>query len=325
MTGRPGPARRVLVTGAAGFLGRHAVAALLGAGWEVEALVHARGLPERLRAGGVRVRRGDVTRLSTVRAATARVDAVLHLAAYVPPDQGDPAHAAACLQTNALATLQLARCALERPGCRFVYASAGNAYADARGAAAEGRPLYPAARATYYLASKVAGELFVEHLRRARGLPAVSLRVSTPYGAGMPERSVVARFMACALQGLPLDVWDGGAPRYDYVYAADVVGLAVAALGGGTPGVYNAGSGAARSVLELAQAVADTFPDRRVPIEVIPARGPVPASFPALVVARAARRWGYRPRDLRAGLAAYREALEREPPEGQPDDRGRPE
>jgi NADH dehydrogenase len=78
----------VLVTGANGFVGSHAIPALLEAGHRVVALVRSdragervlRRLPEDKRSG-VEIRRGDVTRPDTLAPALAGVDAVLHLVA----------------------------------------------------------------------------------------------------------------------------------------------------------------------------------------------------------------------------------------------------
>ncbi|HEY4752597.1 MAG TPA: NAD(P)H-binding protein, partial [Candidatus Limnocylindrales bacterium] len=78
----------VLVTGANGFVGSHAIPALLDAGHRVIALVRSdragelvsRRLPEDRRSG-VAIRQGDVTRPETLAAALVGADAVLHLVA----------------------------------------------------------------------------------------------------------------------------------------------------------------------------------------------------------------------------------------------------
>jgi UDP-glucose 4-epimerase len=304
---------RVLVTGAAGFLGRHLLAELPGGGCEVIALVHRNRLPESLRAQVLCVLEGDVRDSAIWSDVVSQVDAVCHFAAYIPPDYEDPSHAEACFQVNSLATLEMARLALNSRKCRFIYASAGNAYAYANRAAAEESSLYPADRATYYLTSKIAGELYIEHLRRLAGLESFCFRISTPYGFGMAEKSVVAHFMRRAAAGLPLEVLHGGVSTYDFVHAEDVARLVAAALRGGEPGVYNVGSGAAHSLVELARAVADTYPGRGISIEVKPAGSLVPASFAPLSIDKATRMWGYHPMSLREGLARYRNRMEASP------------
>jgi len=300
----------VLVTGATGFLGRYLVAELASRDYEVVVLVHKRGLPENLRKQISEIVEGDLRDTDLLRQTVARVDAVCHLAAYLPTDFEDPSSAEACLQINSLATLNLAQAALARPGCRFVHLSSSNAYAFTEGVATEESLLYPADRATYYLASKMVGELYVEHLRRVARLQSICFRISSTYGWGMTEKSVVARFMASARQSDPLQVWDGGIPTYDFVYVTNVVQLVAAALKHGQPGVYNVGSGVAHSILELARAVADTYPEGKISIEVKPPLGAIPAGFSALSINKAARMWGYRPLSLRAGLAELRQRME---------------
>lgn len=301
---------RVLVTGATGFLGRYLLTELLVEGYEVVALIHESELPANLKTRVARIIHGNIRDADIISEAVSQVDAVCHFAAYTPSDYNDSAYAEACLQINSLATLKLAQAALEKPGCRFVYSSAGNAYSFTDAVATEESLLYPADRATYYLASKMVGEFYVEHLRRVAGLQAVCFRISSPYGWGMKEKSVVARFMNSAHQGSPLQVWDGGIPTYDFVHVIDVARLVIAALKGGEPGIYNVGSGVAHSVLDLAQVVADTYPEREMSIEVRPPRGSIPASFPALSIDKAVKMWGYRPLSLREGLREYRSRME---------------
>ncbi len=73
------PCRRILVTGAGGFIGRHIVATLLGLGHEVRAFV--RRDPGFVRHRRRRVIHGDMRNFPSILAATRGVDAVVHLAA----------------------------------------------------------------------------------------------------------------------------------------------------------------------------------------------------------------------------------------------------
>jgi UDP-glucose 4-epimerase len=238
------------------------------------------------------------------------VDAVCHLAAHIPGNFEDAVEAERCLRVNGLCTLQLAKSAAARRR-RFVYFSA-NFYRYSPVPVAEDAAVAPEERATYYLSSKFVGENFVEHLRRAAGLSAVSLRVGNVYGPGMPERSVVARFLAAGRAGEALQVWDGGIATYDYVHAADVAAVALAALERGEPGVYNIGGGRACSLLQLADAVADLFPERPR-IVVLPPGGTAASGFPAMDIGKAARAWRYAPRPLSEGLRSYLRELEATP------------
>lgn len=305
------PSRRVLVTGGSGALGRRVISLLIGAGWDVTALVHRNAVPVPAGPGTIRIASGTVGDPTAILWVLPEVDAVCHLAAYLPSDYASPAYASACFEINALATLQLGGLCAEH-GKRFVFCSSGQAYVHSSVAVTEDAPLYPAERATFYLASKLSGELFIEHLRRHHGLEAIIFRIGSCYGPGMPRNSVVAFFMAQALARKPLPVRDGGVPSSDFVYVDDVVQLITAALEAGAGGVYNLGSGTATSVLQLAHAVKETFPEFPVSIEVEPVGRSAPASFAPLSMAKTRAMWDQSPTPLKAGLAAFRAHLEQE-------------
>lgn len=293
-------ARRVLLTGASGFLGRHVLGALLDA-CEVVAWAGTRGVPDDLAHRCQRVVTGDVTDAAVVGGALVGVDSVCHLAAHVPVRHDDAAEAEPCVRVNALGTLALARASAAAGVSRFVYASAGTAYAATVTPAREHDPVFPAARATYYLASKMLGELYLEHLRVADGFPTVSLRITSIYGSGMPPHSLVARLVAKARAGEPLVVHHGGAPAADFVHAADVAACVVAALDRGDAGVYNVGSGQLSTLRDVAAVVRDASGGASDLVVADP-NGPVPASFPPVAIDKARTAWGYRPRSLAEGV-----------------------
>lgn len=117
----------ILVTGANGFVGSHAIPALVDAGHRVLALVRddaAAGVVVRRLApaqrGWVETRRGDVTRLDTLPAALAGADAVLHLAA-VPRDWDG---GATLRLVNVEGTRNIRRAATEAGARRFVHLGA---------------------------------------------------------------------------------------------------------------------------------------------------------------------------------------------------------
>lgn len=304
--------RRVLVTGATGFIGSYLIPALLDRGWEIFALVHKRDLPTHLKIGDVHVIHGGIDDAKLLQETISQVNAVCHLAAYIPPDYEDPAYARDCLLINSLGTLNIVEALLKYPKVRFTTTTTAGAYRYSDAPVLEDAPLYPSERATYYLASKIVGELYTEHLRLLHHLSAIILRISACYGYGMPNKSVVSRFMNCARQNQYLEVWDGGIPTYDFIYVSDVINIIALALERGEPGIYNVGSGSACSVVDLAKAIADTFPEREVPIHIKPHSYPITRGFPALCIDKMVKEWCYTPLSLREGLCAYRKQMERQ-------------
>jgi UDP-glucose 4-epimerase len=302
--------KKVLVTGGTGFIGKYLVNALLSEGWAVLALVNKTPASTPSKNGLLQTVHADINDYDTISSLVSQVDYVCHLAAYIPDNHEDPSVAATCVQINALATLHLARMAVKNRLTRFVYTSSGNSYVHSECPVTEASPLYPVGRATYYLASKMLGEMYVEHLRHTAGLNSVCFRISTSYGWGMSTRSLIYRFMKSASEGLPLEVWDGGMTTYDFVCVSDIVGLILSALKSDPAGIFNAGSGRACSILELAQTVAEVFPEKELPIEVKPPVASIPASFSALSIEKARTTWGYNPTGLRDGLIRYRQDAE---------------
>ncbi len=301
--------RLALVTGASGFVGRRVVAALAARGWHVRAVSRAASSASGSSPNVEHVT-CDLRDTPSLAALVEGTAAVCHLAAFIPPNMADSSFAERCYEVNALASLRLAEATLAGAPRRFVLASSANAYAPRPHPVTEDEVPYPAARATYYLASKLTAELYLDHLARARGLPLTTLRLSAVYGPGMPEGAVVARFMALAAAGQPLTVRDGGLPATDFVWVGDVVALVVRAMERPEGGTFNAGSGEHTPLLALARAVQATYPERSVEIHVEPPAGEPAPSFAALDVGKARRTFEYAPKTLLEGLAAFRRAKE---------------
>ena len=158
--------RRALVTGAAGFIGQHLLAALNAAGWHTTALTHHRTLPKYLIGDLVTYVQGDVSDLSLLTELVAKADVIYHLAAFVPPNQLDPSYAEACLRVNSLGVLQMAQAVLDSPGRRLIFFGAGNIFAATTSPGTEKALGYPVDYATYYLGSKLLAELYLQHLHR---------------------------------------------------------------------------------------------------------------------------------------------------------------
>jgi GDP-4-dehydro-6-deoxy-D-mannose reductase len=197
---------RVLVTGADGFVGRWACAALLDAGHEVIGAVRA--VP-----GGPGAPPGWEGRLARVHWITleladrptldaalhAEPDAVLHLAAVASGAEAR-ANPIAAWATNCLGTCELVY-AVERARrpCRFVLASTGEVYG--RTASRPSLETDPVAPCSPYAASKAAAEDAVAEVGRRTGLEVL---IARPFAQTGPEQR--SSFVAPALAGRILEV-----------------------------------------------------------------------------------------------------------------------
>ena len=123
--------RRVLITGATGFIARHLIPEFLAGGWDVTGL--HRHPERRLRSCGVATRTCDLAGGSEVVQAAVlaeRPDLVVHLAAMIPEDRVDAAWS--WIESNGRATEQLlAACRRCEPPPRVVVVSSGAVYGSA--------------------------------------------------------------------------------------------------------------------------------------------------------------------------------------------------
>ncbi len=291
---------RAIVTGGAGFIGSHVVDALLEGGEEVHVLDDLSTGKRARVAEGARLHVADIRAPDEVFDAV-RPDAVLHLAAQadVRTSVERPDHDA---DVNVLGTLRVLEAA-RRHGARIVFSSTGGAiYGECDGPAsetAERRPLAP------YGTSKLCGEEYLATWNRLYGTSHVTLRLGNVYGPRQEphgEAGVVAIFMGILNEGGIPKIYGDGRQTRDYVYVLDVVRAMLATLERDAGGVFNIGTGAETSVLELYEAVQRVTGGGRA-AELAPARlGELQRSV--LDVSLAERELGWRPRhSLDDGLA----------------------
>jgi UDP-glucose 4-epimerase len=240
---------RAVVTGGAGFIGSHVVDALLARGDEVHVLDDlSRGRRENV-ADGARLHEGDIRRDSDGVFDEVRPDVCFHLAAQadVRVSVERPDFDADINVIGTLVVLEAAR----RHGARLVFSSTGGAiYGECDGPADESHPLQPLAP---YGVSKLAGEEYLRAYNRLYGAGHVALRYGNVFGPRQDphgEAGVVAIFMSRLLKGETPRIFGDGRQTRDYVYVGDVVAATLAAAGH-DGGVFNVGTGAETSVLDL--------------------------------------------------------------------------
>jgi UDP-glucose 4-epimerase len=242
--------RRILVTGGSGFIGRHVVADLIGAGAQVRVLdLQAHPDPE------VEIMQGDMAQPDVLQAALeGAVDGVVHLAA-VTSVLRSVEHPTLTYRTNVEATAMLLEGARNAGARSLVFASTNAVTGPMRGPAITERevlrPLTP------YGATKAAGEMLMSAYTSSYGLRCVALRLTNVYGPGMQAKdSIVARLMRAIRLGSTFEIYGDGRQVRDYVHAADVTAaVRLGLLDDGWAGPVVIGAGRSLSVLEVIEAV----------------------------------------------------------------------
>ena len=251
-----------LVTGGAGFIGRHVVSELLARGVAVRALDDlSRARPGSLQAfagrpGYLGLAQGDVADPAALRRGLMGVDTIYHLAAAV--DVGASVHGPAeVVRANVLGTLNVLEAA-RTANLRLVLVSTCHVYASAA------RPLderAATAPASPYAASKLAGDDLAAGYRRAFGIRYTVVRPFNVYGPwqrGDLEGGVVARFLQAALAERTLDVHGDGAQTRDFLFVEDAArGIVDAAAETAVGRTLNLATGRETSIRELAALIDD--------------------------------------------------------------------
>lgn len=298
---------RLAVTGATGLVGRAVLRECARRGHEVIALVRDIDHPA-LREGKEVTSRlwhlEDAGKLELPDGA----DSLMHLAAFIPPRLDVPSFAELCLRLNAVAAGVLVEAAARLGVPHLILASTGSLYVNRGRPAAESDPVYPAARAPYYLASKLAGEVFASAAARRADVALAILRIASVYGPGIRAESVVARFLNQAAKG---EAHELTRPEHtaDFVFVDDVARALVTSAERRTTGIMNVGSGQLTSVAELSRAVLHVFhcaTDQRM--SDLGASRDL-AGFPALDVAHARGELGFVPTPLEEGLRLTAQAM----------------
>jgi nucleoside-diphosphate-sugar epimerase len=257
---------KVVVTGAAGFIGSHLVESLLADGHQVTGVdgfvdYYPRPMKERNLSGPLAnpaftLVEGLLQHLD-LGPILAGAGQVYHLAAQAGVRASWGREFAAYTDHNLLATQRLLEAALSGGIPRVVYASSSSVYGDAAtlplredGAC---HPLSP------YGVTKLAAEHLGNLYEKNHGLPVVSLRYFTVYGPRQRPDMAFHKFLKACRDGQPIHVYGDGRQTRDFTFVRDIVAATRAAGDFGRPGcVYNVGGGeriALEGALELVQDV----------------------------------------------------------------------
>lgn len=254
--------KRVLVTGAAGFIGSNFVRRALATrpDWHVvayDALTYAGNLDNLAGladTGRFTFVRGDICDGEAVRAACAGVAALINFAAETHVDRS--IHGGAeFVRTNVLGTQALLDVARHAGLERYLQVSTDEVYGSLgpQGAFTETSPLAPNSP---YSASKAGADLLVRSYHKTFGVPALVTRCSNNYGPYQFPEKVIPLFITNLLEGQPVPLYGDGLNVRDWIHVQDHCDALLAVLERGRPGeVYNIGGDNELTNLALTHAI----------------------------------------------------------------------
>lgn len=250
---RPAMAERILVLGAAGFIGKALCEALRHEGSTV--VEWGRPAPASSPDDSARATRAAHPTSGQIRPMLENCDAVVHLASDSTPSStaGKPLEE---LDANLHLTLALLTAMQETPKLPLLFLSSAGAIYGARENIASTESDLPEPR-SYHGAAKVAAEQFTAAYCRQFAGVATIIRPTNVYGPGQTERAgfgIVPHAFGAMRRAETLTVWGDGSAARDYLYIDDLVSLCLCALSSSsTPGarIYNASSGTTVSLNEL--------------------------------------------------------------------------
>jgi dTDP-glucose 4,6-dehydratase len=266
--------RRVLVTGAGGFIGSHVVERLAQQGTNVTALLRytsrsqlggLASLPSELLAR-IDLVRGDVRDLDVVRDLVARADVVFHLAALIgiPYSYARPQEV---IDTNIIGTANVLLAARDGDTVRrVVLASTSEVYGSARYVPIDEE--HPLQAQSPYAATKIAADALGISFHRSFGLPVTIVRPFNAYGPRQSARAVIPTIVSQAVSGLPLRLGSLDTTR-DFTYVADTAQgfLDIASSDACLGEVVNLGTGREVTIREVVR-IAGEIAGRELEVQV---------------------------------------------------------
>lgn len=289
---------KYLVTGGAGFIGSHVVAALREYGSDVVVLDNfSTGLESNL-PDEVSVTKGHAGDGGTLNELLPGCAGIFHLAA-VSSVQASLDQPGAVHDDNLTATMSLLEAARRHGVKRLVFSSSAAVYGDTHGEQAhedmKPNPL------SHYAVQKMASEYYCQVYARVYGLETVCLRYFNIFGprqrADSPYSGAIARFLDAAREGRAATIFGDGSQTRDFCPVANVASANVAAATRPAEdvagGIFNIGSGNSVSIREVVDTIREIFPDMPEPQHGPARAGEVPHS--RADISRAREKLGYEP------------------------------
>ncbi len=252
--------KRVLVTGAGGFIGSHLAERLVQDGAAVRAMTHYNALGSNQWldrspfASEMELIAGDITDADSVRMAVDNVEVVFHLAALIgiPYSYHAPE---AYVKTNVLGTLNVLRATRASSSvCRLVHTSTSEVYGTAKYVPIDEE--HPLRGQSPYSASKIGADKMAEAFHLSFDVPLVTVRPFNTFGPRQSARAVIPAIVTQCLTGDTVKLGNL-TPTRDMNFVANTVDgfIKAAEHDAAVGGTFNIGSGREISISALAELI----------------------------------------------------------------------
>ncbi len=304
---------RILVTGAAGFIGSNFVRRMLTGAYPGHDDARVTVL-DKLTYAGVRANlepvaqsprytfvEGDICDGDLLAELVPGHDAIVHFAAESHVDRSISEPSAFVL-TNVLGTQKLLQAAVECGVERFLHVSTDEVYGSIdEGSWTEESPLEPNSP---YAASKASSDLLVRAFHRTFGLDTVITRCSNNYGPYQFPEKVIPLFVTNLMEGKNVPLYGDGLNVRDWLHVDDhCAGIALALQKGRSGEVYNIGGGTELTNLALTHRLLTAMGADESAVETVPDRKGHDRRY-SLDISKIHEELGYSPQiDLDRGLA----------------------
>ena len=249
---------RVLITGAAGFIGSHLTQRLMQEGFEVGILKRENSDVWRIKDLLDNIAAYDVDLRDTQEVSKAvshfRPDVIFHLATYYTVEH-KPQEVSLMVDTNVLGTINLLEASKESMVKLFVNTSSCFVYKESKEKLRENADLSPL---NLYALTKIQAEQACSFYAEEYGLKTITFRLFPPYGPADHERRLIPYVIKSLLEGKKLKLTTG-TQRWDFVYVGDIIEAYFKLLN--IPNlptkheIFNIGTGNAVSVREVVSGI----------------------------------------------------------------------
>lgn len=258
---------RILVTGAAGFIGSNFIRILLKETdahtvVNLDALTYAGNLENLADVSNdkrYKFVKGDIRDRAFLKEVFAEgIDAVVNFAAESHVDRSIESPGA-FLDTNIIGAAAMLDMAKEHEVGLFLQISTDEVYGSLgpEGIFTEDWPLQPNSP---YAASKTSADLLARAYHQTYGLPVIITRSSNNYGPYQFPEKLIPLFVSNALEDKPLPLYGDGRQRRDWIHVADNCRGVLLALEEGVPGeIYNIGGSSEQENIVVAKMILDTL------------------------------------------------------------------